>query len=109
MGTETQGANPLVSPLAVTQEEACMLLSCGPTKLSELREKGYLLPLWKGVYAVKDIEACVEKLREERDGRVLDLTPRLENEGIPKKERTLRGEVGRPKYRTSEKLLRGNG
>jgi hypothetical protein len=96
-----------MSPLAVTQEEACRLLSCGPSKLSELRRNGYLVPLWKGVYAVKDIEACVEKLREQRDAEsdnVINL-----HEGIPKKERTLRGEVGRPKYRTSEKLLRGNG
>jgi hypothetical protein len=28
-----------MSPLAVTQEEACRLLSCGPSKLSELRGK----------------------------------------------------------------------
>jgi hypothetical protein len=97
-----------VSPLAVTQAEACRLLSCGPSKLSELRQRGYLVPLWKGVYAVKDIEACVEKLREARgqNGTIINIH---EQEGIPKKERAVGGEVGRPKYRTSEKLLRGNG
>jgi hypothetical protein len=97
-----------MSPLAVTQEEACRLLSCGPSKLSELRRNGYLVPLWKGVYAVKDIEACVEKLREERDGRVLDLTPRLEHEGIPKKERAVGGERGRSGYRSPKVVLREN-
>jgi hypothetical protein len=95
-----------MSPLAVTQEEACRLLSCGPSKLSELRRNGYLVPLWKGVYAVKDIEACVEKLREQRDAEsdnVINL-----QEGIPKKERAVGGERGRSGYRSPKVVLREN-
>jgi hypothetical protein len=96
-----------MNPLAVDQEEACRLLSCGPSKLSELREKGYLLPLWKGVYAVKDIEACVEKLREARgqNGTIINIH---EQEGIPKKERAVGGERGRSGYRSPKVVLREN-
>ena len=96
-----------MNPLAVTQEEACRLLSCQPSKLAELRQKGVLKPLWKGVYAVKDIEECVEKLREQRDAEsdnVINL-----HEGIPKKERAVGGERGRSGYSTKKELLRGNG
>jgi hypothetical protein len=94
-----------VSPLAVTQAEACRLLSCGPSKLSELRQRGYLVPLWKGVYAVKDIEACVEKLREARgqNGTIINI-----HEGIPKKERAVGGERGRSGYRSPKVVLREN-
>jgi hypothetical protein len=96
-----------MSPLAVTQEEACRLLSCGPSKLSELRQRGYLVPLWKGVYAVKDIEACVEKLLQEKPRKAVESKPKAEatNEGIPKEKRVVGSEGGRSGYRTPKELL----
>ena len=91
--------------MTVDTAGAMALLSCTKWKLEELRQTGYLKPLWRGVYAVKDIEACVEKLRLERDAnedKVIDI-----HEAISKKERNVGGQKGRPQYRTPSELLRG--